>query len=172
MFNTQSNTNFVFRIYGDIVKDITGRDEFECQLTGLPTPEIAMTGTTYSKHPLVSQMKGNMPGNVMTNDDFITAEVIIDEHYQSFLFFAKWIAAHAVATRTHAGDANTFCEIVVLDNSKKPLMSFLYNKIFPTRLNQIEYSAQLTDPGVSVVPVFIAFDSFSITDADGNEIVF
>lgn len=162
----------MFRIYGDMVEDITGREKFECQVTGLPTPEIAMSGMTYSKHPLASQMKGNMPGNTMTNDDFITAEVIVDETFDAYLFFCKWVASHAVATRTHAGDANTFVEIVALDNSKKPLITFRYNKVFPTRLNQVEYSAQLTDPGVMVVPVFIAFDSFSITDAQGAEIVF
>lgn len=172
MINTQSNTNFMFNLYGDVVQDLTGFEQFKCQITGLPTPEIAILPATYSKHPLASQMKGQLPGNTLSNDDFITAELIIDENFDSYLFFARWVARQATATRAHAGDMNTFAEIIVLDNNKKPIITFRYNKVFPTRLNQIEMSAQLSDPGVMTVPIVIGYDSFSITDRFGKELIF
>lgn len=177
MQNYQNPTNFFVKIYGNTVKSISGKDVFECAITGLPTPEISLSSSTYSPHPLAGiankAMKGRVGSNTMNNDDVIDLEFLIDENFEAYLFLVRWIMALTVKGRTLDADTdnNDFMEIAATDNQKQTILVFKYNKVHPMRISQIQYSAQLTTPDVLVTPATFAYDSFSLTDSSGEEII-
>lgn len=177
MQNYSNQTNFFVKIYGNTVKQISGLESFECSVTGMPTPEIAIGTGNYSPHPLAGlankSTKGRIAGNALTNDDLIDLEFIVDENLESYIFIIKWMVAMTTKGRNLpvGVDNEDFFEVVAVDNQKQPVLIFKYNKAFPTRLSPIQYSAQLTDPAPTVIPVSIAYDSFNITDRYGNELI-
>ena len=177
MQNYQNPTNFFVKVYGNTVKSITGKEVFECAITGLPTPEISLSSSSYSPHPLAGAgnkaMKGRVSSNTMNNDDVIDLEFLIDENFEAYLFLVKWIMALTVKGRTLNADTDNmdFMEIAAVDNQKQTILVFKYDKVHPMRISQIQYSAQVTSPDVLVSPATFAYNSFSLTDATGEQII-
>lgn len=172
MNNYQNTTNFTFSVYGDLVKEIDGRDTFTCNLISLPTPEVAISSTTYSKHPLVSKQKGKDPGTVIENDDLLEAELLVDEQYDAYLFALKWLASYATVFRQFGpGTPETIVDVVALSDKGSPLLTFTYHKVIPTRMAQIIPSPQLSSPDNMILPFTMSYDTFSVRDGQGNIII-
>lgn len=172
MNNYQNSLNARFDFNGPVA-ELVGADSFVLQVTAHNLPDITLRSSTMALPP--GNANYALPGTGIETGP-LNVRGLVDENLEAWFYIANWMSALSSDVQGKVSRRkeleNSSMSMDILDNNKKPLITFTYERIFPQVLAEVEWDHQDSDVVPQQFSVMFGYTRFSASNTRTGAILY